>query len=306
MCPERTINAGARIAVIGTGIMGGHMARRLAEAGFDVAALDNDPARLDALKVHGIEVTETPAAALPGAGVALVMLPTGDVVDEVLFKGPEPGITSLDPGATLLVMSSIPVEQCRGQGARAIEHGLVFVEAPVSGGEDGARDGTLTILAGGDAQAIAALAPVFAPLGTPHHMGGIGMGQTAKLTNQILVGANLLGVAEAFRFAANAGVDLSALHRALGGGFGASRVLDLHGARMIAKDYEPGSPSMYQLKDLKTARGFADTLEMDANFLNTLISWFTAMSEQGYGAKDVAAIFEVESTDSPIDTGSAQ
>ena len=157
-----------RIAFLGTGIMGAPMAARLAAAGFPVTAWNRSPEKLASLA--GLAVAPTARAAVERAEVVVCMLSSGQVCDAVLL-GPEGAVAAMAPGATLVVMSSIPVETARAQAAACAERGLAYVDAPVSGGERGAKDGTLAIMAGGDAGVVEALAPLFAPLGRPTHVG---------------------------------------------------------------------------------------------------------------------------------------
>ena len=136
------------ITLLGTGIMGGHMARRLAEAGLPVTVWNRTPGKAEPLAAFGVLLAATPSAACAAAPVVIVMLSNGAVVEEVLFSPDSAGrvpAETLPPGATLVVMSSIPVETCRAQAARLAARGVAYVDAPVSGGEVGARDGTLAI-----------------------------------------------------------------------------------------------------------------------------------------------------------------
>jgi 3-hydroxyisobutyrate dehydrogenase-like beta-hydroxyacid dehydrogenase len=282
-----------RIAFLGTGIMGGHMARRLAAAGFDVRAWNRTRAKVDALTQHGVTIAETPSSAIDGADATIVMLSTGDVVEEVLFGADQTGRAPADafrPGATLIVMSSIPVETCRAQVARLEPKGVLYVDAPVSGGEVGARDGTLAILAGGAEETITELAPLFAPLGRVTRIGPTGTGQMAKLANQIIVGGTMVAVAEALHFAKTGGADIAALRRALMGGFGDSKILNLHGERMVEENFVPGSPAQYQLKDMRTAQALAAELGLDLTLLDTLIAIFGDMIAHGEGNIDVSGV----------------
>ena len=139
-------------------------------------------------------------------------------------------------------MSSIPVETCQAQAARLKPRGVDYVDAPVSGGEPGARDGTLAIFAGGDASVIESLAEVFAPLGRVTRLGPVGTGQMTKLANQIIVGGTMVAVAEALHFATQGGADPAAVRNALMGGFADSKILNLHGERMVKRDFVPGGP----------------------------------------------------------------
>lgn len=284
----------ARIAFLGTGIMGSHMARRLAQAGFAMTAWNRSAAKVDALASAGVRRAASVRDAVAQADAVVIMLSTGDVVDEVLFSADAP-IEAIASGATLVVMSSIPVETCRRQAERLGKMGVHYVDAPVSGGEVGARDGTLAILAGGDADVVENLAPVFKPLGRATHLGPVGAGQAAKLANQIIVGGTMVAVAEALHFAARNGADPAKVRSALTGGFGDSKILHLHGTRMVERDFVPGSPAEYQLKDLRTAQALAKSLSLDLMLLNTLAGLFGDMIEhQGNGIDVSGILLEVE------------
>jgi len=188
------------IALLGTGIMGSHMARRLAQAGFAVTVWNRDRAKAERLSQFGVRVAETPSEVCADADVVIVMLSNGPVVEEVLFSLDASGrvpAEAMRQGSVLLVMSSIPVETCQAQAGRVKARGIDYVDAPVSGGEPGARDGTLAIMAGGDAAVIERLAPVFAPMGRVTRIGPVGTGQMCKLANQIIVGGTMAAVAEA-------------------------------------------------------------------------------------------------------------
>jgi 2-hydroxy-3-oxopropionate reductase len=284
-----------RIAFLGTGIMGSHMARRLAQAGFAVTAWNRSAAKVEALASAGVQRATSVTDAVARADVVLVMLSTGDVVDEVLFSSEDAPVEAIASGATLVVMSSIPVETCRRQAESLRGAGVHYVDAPVSGGEVGARDGTLAILAGGDADIVEKVGAVFEPLGRVTHIGPIGAGQAAKLANQIIVGGTMVAVAEALHFAARNGADPAKVRIALAGGFGDSKILHLHGTRMVERDFVPGSPAEYQLKDLRTAQSLAKSLSLDLTLLNTLARMFGDMIDhEGTGIDVSGILLEVE------------
>jgi 2-hydroxy-3-oxopropionate reductase len=287
-----------RIALLGTGIMGGHMARRLAEAGFDVSAWNRTPGKADALKSVGVKLAPHPSVACETADVVLVMLSNGPVVEDVLFTADGTGRRPAEviaAGSVLLVMSSIPVGFCQDQAARLATRGVHYVDAPVSGGEPGARDGTLAIMAGGDADVIAGLADVFGVLGRPTRLGPVGSGQMTKLANQIIVGGTMVAVAEALYFAARGGADPAAVRTALMGGFAESKILNLHGKRMVERDFVPGGPAEYQLKDMRTAQAQADQLGVRLPLLDKLIDTFSDLIEHHGTGLDVSGVMlEVE------------
>jgi 2-hydroxy-3-oxopropionate reductase len=287
-----------QIALIGTGIMGGHMARRLAQAGFAVTVWNRDRSKAEKLGAHGVAVADSPSAASAGADAVIVMLSNGPVVEEVMFRADGTArspFEAMTAGAALVVMSSIPVETCQEQARRCAARGLDYLDAPVSGGEPGARDGTLAIMAGGERGVVERFAPVFAPLGRVTHIGSAGTGQLAKLANQIIVGGTMLAVAEALHFAVRGGADAAAVRKALMGGFADSKILDIHGARMVERDFVPGGPAEYELKDLRTAQALAAKSGLAFTLLDCVAGMFGAMIDRFGTGHDVSGILmEVE------------
>ena len=287
-----------RIALLGTGIMGAHMARRLAQAGFHVTAWNRSADKAAKLTQFGVRIASNPSSACADADVVVVMLSNGAVVEEVLFSPDQTGkppAEGMVAGSVLVVMSSIPVETCRAQAPRLEARGVGYVDAPVSGGEPGARDGTLAIMAGGAAEVIDGIADVFAAMGRVTHIGPVGTGQTTKLANQIIVGATMVAVAEALRFASNGGADPAAVRKALMGGFADSKILNIHGERMVERNFVPGGPAEYQLKDLRTAQALAAATGIHFTLLDCLVGMFGDMIEQFGAGLDVAGVLlEVE------------
>jgi 3-hydroxyisobutyrate dehydrogenase-like beta-hydroxyacid dehydrogenase len=287
-----------QIAVLGTGIMGSHMARRLAEGGFAVTAWNRTASKADTLLASGVQLATTPSGACEGVDVAIVMLSNGPVVDQVLFSPDATGrkpAEVLSSGAVLVVMSSIPAETCRLQAERLAASGVHYVDAPVSGGEPGARDGTLAILAGGDAGVIQGLADVFARLGRATRIGPVGTGQMTKLANQMIVGGTMVAVAEALHFVTRGGADPAAVRQALMGGFADSKILNLHGERMVQRNFVPGGPAAYQLKDMRTAQALAEELGLKFTLLDCIVDIYTdMMANEGEGLDVAGVILEVE------------
>ena len=263
------------------------MGRRLVQAGLNVTAWNRTPEKAAAT---GARIAASPTEAVTLADVVIVMLSTAAVIDEVLFTAPSVA-DEMRPGAILAVMSSIPVEACLSQSDRLKAFGVDYIDAPVSGGERGARDGTLAILGGGSVDAIARVGPVMKILGRLTRIGPVGSGQLAKLANQIIVGGTMLAVAEALHFAEAGGADPAALQQALQGGFADSTILREHGLRMVQQDFQPGGPAMYQLKDLRAAAAQAEANGMRATLLPLLVDMFGALDARGEGGLDVSAIF---------------
>ena len=284
-----------RIALIGAGIMGAHMARRLAQAGFAVTVWNRSADKAARLKEFGVTVAASPSAACANADATIVILSNGPVVEEVLFTLDSSGkipAEALKAGSVLVVMSSIPVETCQAQAPRLGARGVDYIDAPVSGGEPGARDGTLAIMAGGDAKVIASLADVFSAMGRVTHIGPVGTGQMTKLANQIIVGATMVAVAEALHFLKEGGADPAAARMALMGGFADSKILSIHGERMIERNFVPGGPAEYQLKDMRTAQALAAKGGMHFTLLDCLIGMFGDMIDRLGTGHDVSAIIQ--------------
>jgi 3-hydroxyisobutyrate dehydrogenase-like beta-hydroxyacid dehydrogenase len=287
-----------KVALLGTGIMGRHMARRLAAAEFAVTAWNRTPGKAEPLADHGVCIAASPSAAAANADVVIVMVSNGPAVEDVLFSPDDSGrkpAEAMAPGSVLVVMSSIPVETCQDQAPRLAARQVHYVDAPVSGGEPGARDGTLVILAGGEEAVVDGLRDVFAPLGRMTRIGPVGTGQMAKLANQIIVGGTMVAVAEALHFVACGGADPAAVRRALMGGFADSKILDLHGQRMVERNFVPGGPAHYELKDLRTAQAFAGTMGLHFTLLDTLAGIYGQLIEREGTGLDVAGVLiEVE------------
>ena len=277
------------IGFIGTGIMGGHMARRLAEAGFKVSAWNRSPEKAVALSSEGIAVSQNAADAARGADVVICMLSSGPVCDEVLLA-PGGVLDAMQDGSTLVVMSSIPVETARAQAERASAAGVHYIDAPVSGGEKGAREGTLAIMAGGEAHRIEALADVFAPMGRVTHVGPAGSGELTKLANQLIVASNICAVAEALVLAERGGADPAKVREALLGGFADSTVFRQHGKRMVEGNFVPGGPAKYQVKDTGTALSLARKEGLRLPVAEQVDALFRQLVDEGGGDLDHSAV----------------
>jgi 2-hydroxy-3-oxopropionate reductase len=277
------------IGFIGTGIMGGHMARRLAQAGFKVSAWNRSPEKAAALSREGVAVSHSAADAARGADVVICMLSSGPVCDEVLLA-PGGVLDAMQNGSTLVVMSSIPVETARAQAERAIAAGVHYIDAPVSGGEKGAREGMLAIMAGGEAHRIEALADVFAPMGRVTHVGPAGSGELTKLANQLIVASNICAVAEALVLAERGGADPAKVREALLGGFADSTVFRQHGKRMVEGNFVPGGPAKYQVKDTGTALSLARKEGLRLPVAEQVDALFRQLVDEGGGDLDHSAV----------------
>ncbi len=291
-----------KIAVLGTGLMGAPMAARLIAAGHAVAVWNRTRAKTAPLAARGARVADTPAEAVAGAEAVIAMLENGPVVERVLFE--LGAAEALAPDTLVIDMSSIPPATARDHAARIEALGARHLDAPVSGGTVGAEAGTLTIMAGGAKEDFARAAPVFAPLGRATHVGPHGAGQLAKLANQIIVGVTIGAVAEALLLAAAGGADPAAVREALRGGFADSRILELHGQRMIERTFLPGGRSAIQLKDLETIVAAAKDAGLALPFSETARALFESLVAGGGGDYDHSALLlELERRNPPARVG---
>ncbi|MBA3325022.1 MAG: NAD(P)-dependent oxidoreductase [Rhodobacteraceae bacterium] len=238
-----------QVGWLGTGLMGAPMAMNLLAAGFPVTVWNRTPAKAEALASGGARVAASPADCAAGADVLIAMLENGSVVGEVLFAGG--AAAALAPGAVVVDMSSIGPDDARVHAARLETFGVAHVDAPVSGGTVGAEAATLSIMAGGPEGAFETVRPALEAMGRPLRVGDAGAGQVAKLANQMIVATTIGAVAEALAFAEAAGADPERVRAALRGGFAESRILDLHGARMVARDFGTRGKTSSQIKDLE-------------------------------------------------------
>jgi 2-hydroxy-3-oxopropionate reductase len=250
------------IAFLGIGLMGVRQARRLLEAGHGLTAWNRSREKADALAPLGARVAESAAEAVRNAAVVVLMLENGQVVEDVLFGQ---GVAEALPAGSIVVdMSSIKPSEAQDHAGRLAARGVHHIDAPVSGGTVGAEQGTLAIMAGGDPEIFAKVELILKVMGRPVHVGPHGAGQLAKLANQIIVGVTIGAVAEALLLAQRGGADPAKVREALRGGFAESRVLDLHGQRMVERDFVTKGRSVTHLKDLDNALDAADRLDLAA------------------------------------------
>ena len=279
----------ATVAFIGTGIMGKPMARKLLQAGYPVRAWNRSPAKAQELAAHGADILSTPALAAKGAQVLVCMLSDGPTCDEVLF-GEGGAARVLAPGALVIVMSSIAVDSAVEQARQCAALGLRYLDAPVSGGERGAREASLAIMVGGEVAAFEQGREVLAAMGRPVHVGPAGTGELSKLVNQLIVASTIATVAEGLLLAERGGADPSKVHEALMGGFVDSPIWRQHGQRMLDNDFTPGGPAKWQLKDTRTALAQAQKLGLSLPVGSLVDGLFQAMIEAGDGELDHAGL----------------
>jgi 3-hydroxyisobutyrate dehydrogenase-like beta-hydroxyacid dehydrogenase len=248
--------ASLRVAFVGLGTMGQGMARNLARAGFSLAVVTRtfDKARALEKELAGagrdVSAARTPGEAARGADVVVSCVPDAPDVEEV-HLGNDGTISSAGPGTVVIDCSTIAAERARGVASRLAAKGISFLDAPVSGGQKGAAEGTLTFFIGGETAALEKARPVFLAMGKRlTHLGPSGSGQLGKAVNQIIVAGNLIAVSEGIAFASRAGLPLPALHEALTAGAATSWALEVLGKKMIDRDFKPAFAIKHQQKDL--------------------------------------------------------
>jgi 2-hydroxy-3-oxopropionate reductase len=274
-----------RVGVIGLGIMGSGMANNLIAAGHTVSVQNRTLARTEPFAAAGATVRSTPAELAAACDVVLVCVSDTPDVEAVLFA-PD-GVASGATSGTLVVdTSTISPEATRAFAARLADGGVAFLDAPVSGGSEGAVKGTLSIMVGGEAGDLERARPVLEAIGkTITHVGPIGAGQTCKLVNQILVTVTMLGVAEALLLAQAGGLDLTKTIAAVEGGAAGSWMLSNRGPQVVRRDWRPGFTIDLQQKDLRLVLEAADSLGVPLLATSTVFQLYRTLQAAGLGGE---------------------
>ena len=248
------------IGVIGTGLIGAPLVRRLLAHGFEVRAWNRSRAKLEPLGREGSILCDTPAEVAAGSAIVITCLMTPENVDEIVF-GPN-GVASAGTSDKLLVdMTTSSVSGTRTSAERLrVACGMAWIDAPLTGGVAGTITGTLVLLVGGDAVDVARFEPVAKAIARRvAHMGPLGAGQATKACNQLIVATNYILIAEMLSLAKDSGLDLAALPHVLEGGYADSRMLQMMAPRMIARDFAPQGKNSTMLKDLEMVAELART-----------------------------------------------
>ncbi len=274
------------ISVFGLGLMGRPMARRLIASGLSVKGWNRT--ELSQSLVSGIPVVPRLEEATR-ANFCLLMLADSRAVADVLARI-EPGLSA---GQVVVDMGTSDPESSRHHAARLHARGIGWVDAPVSGGPDGAEKGSLAIMVGGSESDVAKVRPMLDALGTPVRVGEAGAGHTAKLINQVIVGLIIEAVAEALVLAEKAGLDPRLVQQALRGGYADSRILQIHGTRMLERSYVPGGRVKTHLKDLKMALHLASSVSARTPNLRTVTDLYQKLVDRGEGDLDHSALHKL-------------
>jgi len=291
-----------RIAFLGIGLMGLPMARNILKAGYPLTVWNRTRAKAEPLAVEGARIAERADDAVRHADVVITMLENGAVVESVLFD--VGAAAALQKGALVIDMSSIKPREAQAHAEKLHALGCRHIDAPVSGGTLGAQAATLAIMAGGDEADCLAAEPLLRVLGKPLRVGPHGSGQLAKLANQMIVGITIGAVAEALQLAAAGGADPALVREAIRGGFAGSRILEVHGEPMLARDFTARATAQVQVNDLDNA------LDAAAGFANhqlpitrQLRDLFASLCEHGGAGVDHSGLFlELERINQNADT----
>ena len=281
----------SRVGFAGLGIMGGPMARNLREAGYDVTVYTRTAEKAERFAAeHGARAAATPAEAAEGADAFVTMVPDGPEVEQVLL-GDQGAVAALPEDALVVDMSTIAPSASRSIGERVAPRD--FIEAPVSGSKPKAEDGTLTIFAGGTAEAFERARPLFDVMGERIvHVGPVGHGQMAKLLTNTMGAVNAAVLAEAVRTAKAAGLDEDAFLEVAAGSAGASAMLNLKGRPMFEKTWEPVLFKLeHMLKDVRHTLAEAEALGIELKLPALAEGFYARAAENGHGEEDFAAVY---------------
>jgi 3-hydroxyisobutyrate dehydrogenase len=283
-----------KLGYIGIGRMGRPMTLRLLAAGHEVTVWNRSRSKLSEVLQNGAKEAESPAALARAAEIVMMCVTDQHAAEAVLFL--KDGIIEGAKGGTLVIdFSSIAPASARAFAARLAQRAIGLIDAPVSGGVVGAEQGTLAIMAGGKAQDIERVRPVVMQLAQRFtRMGDSGAGQATKLCNQVIVGSLVAVIAEAIRLAEVSGVDAKRLPEALKGGFADSLPLQIFGARMAARSFEPSlGSSALMLKDLENAAAVAKAHTVPLPMARTAAELYRLLAAQGRGEKEISSIVEL-------------
>ena len=279
-----------RIGFIGLGLMGSGMSMNILKAGFPITVWNRTVSKTEPLVKAGAKLGKSPKDVAEQSDIVIDIVTDSKDVEEVLL-GPNGVIHGVKPGTIVIDMSTISPIRTREMAAKFREKGIKMLDAPVSGGDIGARNGTLSIMVGGDKDAFDEAVPIFQAMGkTITHIGGNGDGQICKAVNQILVGMNMLGVAEALVFAKKAGVDVKKVHAAVSPGAAGSWQLTNNGAKLLVGDHEPGFKVKDYLKDLRIIMETSDSVKMPLIGTAVVQQMFKNLDAEGLRDKGTQAV----------------
>ena len=291
MCALKT----TKIGLIGLGLMGKPMAHNLRKSGANIIVFNRSLPALKEMESEGFATAHSPAEVAAKVDMVICMVSDTPAVESVLL-GDSGVVHGIREGSIVIDMGTTEVQATRGLAKIFNQKSVGYVDAPVSGGEIGAIDGTLSIMVGASESDMERVRPVLNALGKQvTHIGEIGCGQIAKAANQIIVGLTIGAVSEAFALAQHGGANLDQVWKALSGGFAGSRILEVHGRRMIEDNFRPGGAATTQKKDLRQALDFATAIGIDLPSTQLCHDLYDKLVQRGEGGLDHSALFRLYS-----------
>lgn len=274
-----------KIAYIGIGLMGSQMSKRLLAAGYPLTVCNRSIEKCRPLEELGAKATQSVAEAVADAEIVFTCLAGADAIETVYFGAD--GVAANAPKNCLTVdLSSVAPDIAKDNHKRLQDAGLRHIDAPVTGGVSGAEAGTLSILVGGSKENLAAAQETLEVLGTPFHLGDEGAGQVCKLVNQTIVHVFIGAVSEGMVLAASAGIEAATVREALLGGYCNSKILDIHGDKMAKRDFVPGGPLEFSVKDLEGASKIADANNLTLPLTTSVLEQYRELVADGKGRCD--------------------
>lgn len=289
------------VAFLGIGLMGNPMARNLLKQGYSVIAWNRTSAKAEILKEYGAQVANA-LTDIDVADIVITMLEAGPQVDSVLTAA----LPNIKLGSLVIDMSSTRQSEAQQLNNKCRHYGVHFIDAPVSGGVLGAEAANLAIMVGGDAKDFERAKPILNAMGEATHVGGVGCGQLAKLCNQLIVGGTLNIIAEALLLAQAGGADPRAVRNALRGGFAESRILEVHGLRMLERNFMPGGQVKSQTKDLENVIAAASDAKITLPLANLITDHFQRLVKTSPLADQSAILLAVENINQGTRVGSIE
>lgn len=287
------IEPGARIGFIGTGVMGASMAGRLIDAGYVLTVYNRSPEKAASLLEKGAKQAETVALASAGQDVVITMVGFPQDVEQV-YLGTGGVLDAADNGTVVVDMTTSSPALARRIGEEARSRGLKALDAPVSGGDVGARSGQLSIMAGGDEEAFRAMEKIFGVMGARIvYQGAAGAGQHTKMANQIAIASNMIGVCEALAYASKAGLDHAKVMESISGGAAGSWSLSNLGPRMLAGNFDPGFYVKHFIKDMGIADEEARLMGLETPGLRLALSLYRKLADEGFGEDGTQALYRL-------------
>ncbi len=292
-----------RYGFIGLGLMGKPMASNLLAAGFPLVVHSRSAAPVEALVAAGAERASSPAEVAAVVDVVITMLPDTPDVEQVLL-GADGVAKGAGPGSLVVDMSTVDPIATRRFAETLAAQDVAMLDAPVSGGDVGAREGTLSIMVGGPAEAFERALPLFQVMGRNIvHIGPSGAGQVAKMCNQLVVAGTLEMVSEAMVLAAKAGADPAKVREALLGGFAGSKILEVHGQRMLDRNYAPGFRAELMRKDARIVVSAARELGVPVPAFEVVQAQLERLVEDRGGEIDYSALVTLREDDAGVEVG---